>query len=44
MNISAKFQPYPLAASQESIFFFANLAFAMTTNQIERSGQKLDIW
>ena len=43
MNISAKFQLFPLMASEEMIFeyFFRkfSLSVAMATNQIQRLGQ-----
>ena len=44
LNISAKFQPYLLLASEELIFYINrifSLSVAMTTIEIEGFGQKL---
>ena len=48
MNISTKFQPYPLYGSEEMIFvhFFRKLkvSVALATNQIQRFGQNSYGW
>ena len=50
MNISAKFQLYPPVLASEMLLFeyFSQNLFSrlvvMTTNQIERFGQKVYVW